>query len=664
MGGVGKSELALQYALQSSQEQKYKGGICWLNARSSDLGTQIVSFARTYLNLQIPEGLELPNQVAYCWRNWQTGDVLVVLDDVTKYKEVEPFLPPTDPRFKVLMTTRLQLGKPIKRLDLQVLTLEAALNMLRSYIGDERVDSQLNVAEKLCEWLGKLPLGLELVGRYLERKADLSLEEMLARLEAKRLKQPALNKLDATMTAQLGVRDAFELSWQELDEPAKQLGLCLSLFALAPIPWQLVELCLPDIDSEELEEIRDDGLVKLNLVMRKGKNTYQLHELIREFFQDKQKESAEADELQQAFAQVMVEIAQTIPEALTLEHIAKVQDAIPHLEEVAKNLMLMSQPEDLVWLKLDDIGWSFTGLGQFYMGQGLYAQAEPVYLQALELFQRLLGDNHLSVANTLNNLAELYRSQGRYSEAEPVYLQALELGQRNLGENHSLVATSLNNLAELYRSQGRYSEAEPLYLQALLYKCLLGEDHPHVATSLNNLALLYYSQGRYDEAEPLFLQALELYKCLLGEDHPDVATSLNNLALLYYSQGRYDEAEPLFLQALELRKRLLGEDHPDVAQSLNNLAGLYYYQGRYTAVEPLLEQALELNKRLLGEDHPDVALSLNNLANLYDCQGRYTEAEPLYLQALEIAERRLGTNHPHTVIFRKNLQSLRDQQVD
>ena len=90
-----------------------------------------------------------------------------------------------------------------------------------------------------------------------------------------------------------------------------------------------------------------------------------------------------------------------------------------------------------------------------------------------------------------------------------------------LGEEHPSVATSLNNLAALYESQGRYTEAEPLFIQALeMWKKLLGPEHPNVATSLNNLAGLYESQGRYEEAEPLYIQALDMRKKLLGEEHP------------------------------------------------------------------------------------------------------------------------------------------------
>ncbi|OUL28469.1 tetratricopeptide repeat protein, partial [Nostoc sp. 106C] len=85
----------------------------------------------------------------------------------------------------------------------------------------------------------------------------------------------------------------------------------------------------------------------------------------------------------------------------------------------------------------------------------------------------------------------LYDSQGRYSEAEPLYLQALSLKRRLLGEEHPSVATSLNNLAGLYDSQGRYSEAEPLYLQALgIRERQLGVNHPKTVNVRENLAYL------------------------------------------------------------------------------------------------------------------------------------------------------------------------------
>jgi tetratricopeptide (TPR) repeat protein len=237
------------------------------------------------------------------------------------------------------------------------------------------------------------------------------------------------------------------------------------------------------------------------------------------------------------------------------------------------------------------------------------------FTKAVELQKELGLEKDL--ATSINNLAALYESQGRYSEAEPLFLQALELTQRLLGDEHPDVATSLNNLAFLYRSQGRYSEAEPLFLQALeLRQRLLGDEHPSVATSFNNLALLYHSQGRYSEAEPLFLQALELRQRLLGDEHPDIATSLNNLAALYSFQGRYSEAEPLFLQALELRQRLLGDEHPSVAASINNLAALYHSQGRYSKAEPLCQTALKICEKQLGVNHPNTVTFRKNLERL------------------------------------------------
>jgi hypothetical protein len=46
-GGVGKTELSLQYAL--SIQQNYPGGICWIEAREQSIPSQIVNFAKAHL---------------------------------------------------------------------------------------------------------------------------------------------------------------------------------------------------------------------------------------------------------------------------------------------------------------------------------------------------------------------------------------------------------------------------------------------------------------------------------------------------------------------------------------------------------------------------------------------------------------------------------------
>ena len=93
MGGVGKTELALQYALQHIDT--YSGGICWLRARGASLGTQIVEFCRLHLSLEVPlelggELLDVCQQVQWCWQHWSLPEkqVLLILDDVTHVASV------------------------------------------------------------------------------------------------------------------------------------------------------------------------------------------------------------------------------------------------------------------------------------------------------------------------------------------------------------------------------------------------------------------------------------------------------------------------------------------------------------------------------------------------------------------------------------------------
>ena len=486
-------------------------------------------------------------------------------------------------------------------LPLDVLSPTAALELLTALVGTERISRDVGAKAAvplLCEWVDYLPLGLELVGRYLAEDPDLPLAEMLKRLKAQRLQDEesdfSKQSIPSSVSiAQGGVKAVFELSWRELDPMTKRVAQLLTLFAPVVIPWKLVETL--QAMSLQLDWTRADidkaqkQLYKRYLIQSvpEREGYYKIHPLIRKFLQAKLVATEEADNLKRAFAWAMVEISQEIPNAPTLKDIESVKDAIPHLEEVAQNLTDALRDEDLLWL--------CDRLGRFYKSQGLYTLAELWYVQCLSIAQVRLGNDHPDVAATLNNLAGLYEAQGRYSEAEPLYVQALEQRKHLVGDDHPAVAAMMNNLGLLYEAQGRYSEAELLLLQALkLRKRLLGENHSDVANSLNNLGLFYYSQGRYSEAEPLYVQALRLRKQILGNDHPDVATTLNNLALLYYSQGHYTKAELMLVEAVELSERVLGVNHLNPVILRENLAA---FRAKRYARKSWLQQVL--TKKLL-----------------------------------------------------------------
>ena len=695
MSGVGKSELALWYSWQEWHKKTYLGGILWLNVAESDPGLSILTFAQIHLGLILPTEGELVERIRFCWHNWfknEQDQALIIFDDVRRYKQIKDYLPPQgEKRFKVIITTRNeQIARNFNPIDLEVLSPDAAVELLAVFLPNAVVNNP-EKARELVKWLGYLPLGIELVGRY-GQYMSCDLTKLLSQLQAQKLKDESLQfPQNAFMTAQREVAAAFELSWGELSESSRLAGEWLSLFAESRINEKLIlslfeerypqpqplkrgaieryfptfsrwfglsksvsaSIDPPDLPIPTRTDLRH--LVNLNLLNDVDNQNYDLHTLIRMYLRDKLEASAFKEEAKRAYCQVMVGIAKTIKRTLTLKDIDNLEPDIEHLKVVAEELDQ--------WLDNEDLTWSFYGLSAFYRAQGLYQQGVLYCERCLTLSEQRLGKNHPDVATSLNNLAELYRAQGKYAKAEPLFLRAQAITEKQLGEEHPDVANSLNNLAGLYYDQGKYAEAEPLFLRSLaIREKLLGKEHPAVATSLNNLANLYCAQGKYAKAEPLFLHSLGITEKQLGSDHPEVATSLNNLALLYDFQGKYAEAEPLFLHSLGITEKQLGSDHPEVATSLNNLALLYDSQGKYAEAEPLFLRALAITEKQLGKEHPDVANSLNNLAGLYYDQGKYAEAEPLYLGALAIREKQLGAEHPHVANSLNNLADLYQSQ--
>src|SRR4051812_11646817 len=68
-----------------------------------------------------------------------------------------------------------------------------------------------------------------------------------------------------------------------------------------------------------------------------------------------------------------------------------------------------------------------------FIDEGQYEPAVDVAARVLDLTRHQLGEDHPNVATSRSDLAWLYQQLGHYLAAEPLYRQALEIYQATLG---------------------------------------------------------------------------------------------------------------------------------------------------------------------------------------------------------------------------------------
>ena len=332
------------------------------------------------------------------------------------------------------------------------------------------------------------------------------------------------------------------------------------------------------------------------------------------------------------------------------------------LQTVGTNvLLLMENGEDQEFAE----GTAFVlhRLGVQCYEQALRPQSEKLCQEALGLYRNLAvsspSEYEPYVAMTCNDLAVLLSdSTERREEAEERFWESLALYRKLSGANPSVyepyVAGTCNNLAALLSdsTEGR-GEAEKLYWKSLKLYQKLSEANPsvyeqNVAMECNNLAtLLADSLERRGKAEKLYRKALKLRRNLAKVNpslyEPDVAVTCNNLAnLLSDSTDGQEEAEELYWEALELRRKLAAANpsvyEPYVAGTCNNLAILLEKNpGRCRKAEELYREALALRRkqvRIAPEVYqPELARVCWNLGELLQFLGRTEEAEALFQEA-------------------------------
>ena len=576
LGGIGKTQLAVEYAYRYRHEYK---AVLWGRAHTTEaLEASYTELARL---LQLTQPNEQKQEViVQAVKKWLSmrQDWLLILDNADELALVRPFLPTTFVGHLLLTTRSLVIGKLAQCLEIDVMNREVgALLLLRrarlvaqNGLLDTASPTDKTLAYRITEELGGLPLALDQAGAYVE-------ETQCGLINYWQLYQTRRKEL---LKARGGFGDdhpepvatTWSLSFEQVEQrnPASTALLCLCAF-LSPdhIPEELIrdgayywKLPLQQATSDlfVFNQVLAN-LLKFSLVERLAKTRMiSIHRLVQTMIRD----TMEEEEQITWISRLVCAMSTLFPTAHfdTWEQCARY---LPHVVRCGewieqKNLLL---PEGASLL---------NRAGLYLEGKAQYEKAEALYQRALAIREQVLGSTHPHTGNILNNLALLYQKQEKYSEAEHLHLRVLAIYEQQPEDAHLKMGQTLNNLAVLYQKQKRYSEAERLHQRALAIYGQLEDTHLEIRDTLNNLAVLYQSQEEYSEAERLLKQALTISERKLGKVHPDTGNILNNLAVLYLKQERYNEAKPLLQRALAISEHQLGTEHPNTQSMQENYA--------------------------------------------------------------------------------------------
>jgi tetratricopeptide (TPR) repeat protein len=658
MGGIGKTRLAIEYALRHEQDFSALLFVSANTPQEIDSNLALLS-GPDALGLAECKSGNQPEQYAAVlqWLQENAGWLLIFDNvDTKKAVAVVQALTPRLRKGQVLVTSRIpEWGGAIRALGLDLLSEHASTAYLLEKTADHRQPDPADEAEArgLARDLGLLALALEQAAAYINARS-------IALPEYRRRWLESSEKLiefhdDLAIQYPRAVAVTYNTSFEQLSTNGRRLLNILAWLAPEPVPRSLLvvkggpfaasnEARRPEGEwpgmIEEAEEALAD-LVRFSLVSwNADKTTFAVHRLV----QTVTRRNQPAEE-QTGYATTALRWV----EAGFIGHPGEVRNW-PVLEPLASHVLAVTTEADRREIAEPTTARLINQLGIFYLSRAEWHRAEPLFRRSLVIGERGLGLEHPGLAASLNNLASLLQGTNRLAEAEPLMRRALAIGEKSLGPEHPTVAIHLNNLAELLRNTGRIAEAEPLIRRALaIGEKSLGLEHADVASYLDNLARLLKDTNRPAEAEPIYRRALVIFENSCGPDHPGVATVLNNLARLLQETNRSAEAEPLMRRALAIDEKNYGPDHPEVATDLNNLAALFRDTNRLADAEPLMRRALAITERSLGPDHPNVAVRLNNLASLLQATNRIAEAEPLMRRHLEIFlnfTRSTGHTHP------------------
>jgi serine/threonine protein kinase/tetratricopeptide (TPR) repeat protein len=277
-------------------------------------------------------------------------------------------------------------------------------------------------------------------------------------------------------------------------------------------------------------------------------------------------------------------------------------------------------------------------------------RASKLFSEALAIYRRVPGDQHLSIALTLCSLAAPAMWAGDFVVAEQYQREGLNLLRSTVSRNYPDYAASLEGLGYILTQRGKYAEAEQTLDEALqIERGDFGADNQRIAAIEANLGEIYQRQGDPARAMKLTQDALRITIDRMTRNHYMAGYYLDAVGNLYLNADNLGAAESNARQALAIYAQALPARHLYVAATRHLMGEILLRRGQFPAAEIELRAALDIDLSLAGAGNWRSARTQASLGWLLIAEDRAAEGEPLLIAAQKQLLTTLGPQHPAVV---------------